>query len=200
MHLSQNEYYHVYNQGNNQQPIFFNHDNYIFFIKKIRAQILPAADIIAWCLMPNHFHLIIHANEKSVQERKSFGDKPIQEFAYRVGILLSSYTQAINKQNKTTGSLFRQKTKAKLLVETMEGSIISYLEKCFFYILQNPKTAGLVVNPANWPYSCYADYVGLRRGNLCNKELFFQQTGLDAGAIKGWCDWDLPDDLKKKLY
>ncbi len=200
MHLSQNECYHVYNQGNNHQPIFFNPDNYVFFIKKMREQILPVADIFAWCLMPNHFHFMIQANEKSIAERKSFGDKRMQEFAYRVGILLSSYSQAINKQNKTSGSLFRQKTKAKILAETKEGRSISYLENCFFYILQNPKAAGLVANPADWPYSCYPDYVGLRHGSLCNKELFFQQTGLNAAAIKGWCDWDLRDDLIKKLY
>ena len=67
--------------------------------------------------MPNHFHLIIKATEESIIERPSFGGKPMQEFPYRIGILLSSYCQAINKQNKTTGSLFQQKTKAKNLYE-----------------------------------------------------------------------------------
>jgi len=120
MYFIQNEFYHIYNRGNNKQPIFFNDNNYTFFIKKIREQLTGCSDIIAYSLMPNHFHLIIQANEKSITERKSFGGKPMQEFAYRIGVLLSSYTQAINSQNKTTGSLFQQKTKAKILCEEMK--------------------------------------------------------------------------------
>ncbi len=53
MHFAPHEYYHVYNRGNNKQPIFFNQVNYLFFLKKIRDQLLPCADIIAYCLMPN---------------------------------------------------------------------------------------------------------------------------------------------------
>lgn len=112
MHLLIDEYYHIYNRGNNKQPIFFNEANYLFFIKKMREQLSSAATIICYCLMPTHFHIIIKATDSSIKERISFGGKPMQEFAYRIGIMLSSYSQAINKQNKTTGSLFQQKTKS----------------------------------------------------------------------------------------
>jgi putative transposase len=200
MHLFSDEYYHIYNRGNNQQPIFFKPDNYLFFIQKIRDQILPVADMIAYCLMPNHFHFIIHANENSIKERPSFGGKPMQEFTYRLGILLSSYAQAINKQNNTSGSLFQQKTNAKILTEETDGKRISYLENCFFYVHQNPKAGGLVNHLKDWIYSSYPDYIGNRNGTLCNKELFFQHTGLTEEVIKSWTDWDLPDDLVKKLY
>jgi REP element-mobilizing transposase RayT len=127
--------------------------------------------------MPNHFHFIVQANEKSIIERKSFGGKPMQEFAYRIGILLSSYSQAINKQNKTTGSLFQQKTKAKILCEEVDGKKENYLENCFFYIHSNPVKAGLVEDLNDWPYSSYLDYIEQRKGNLCNKEIFIQETG-----------------------
>ena len=200
MNFIADEYYHIYNRGNNKQPIFFNNDNYLFFIKKIREQILPIADIIAYCLMPNHFHFIIHANENSVRERTSFGSKPMQELAYQIGVLQSSYAQAINKQNKTSGSLFQQKTKAKILSETADGKRMSYLETCFFYVQYNPKAAGIVSNLADWVYSSYPDYIGIRNGSLCNKELFLNYTGLDAAAIKSWADWDFPDDLIDKLF
>lgn len=55
--------YHVYNQGNNRQKIFFNHDNYLFFLKKLKRHVLPHADILAWCLMPNHFHLMVYIKQ-----------------------------------------------------------------------------------------------------------------------------------------
>ena len=78
MNLIPGQFYHVYNRGNNKQLIFFNDNNYLYFLQKIREQLLPVADILAWCLMPNHFHILIQANDESVKERKSFGGKPMQ--------------------------------------------------------------------------------------------------------------------------
>lgn len=200
MHLIQKEIYHIYNRGNNKQPIFFNHDNYIFFIKKVREQLAPCSEIICYCLMPNHFHFIILANEKSVVERKSFGGKPMQEFAYRLGILLSSYSQAINKQNKTTGSLFQQKTKVKILSEQVAGKRENYIESCFFYVHNNPFAAGLVKNLSDWPYSSYPDYMGARHSTLCNKALFFDLTGLTKEDIINRLSNNISDELIKKFY
>ena len=183
MHLEEGEFYHIYNRGNNKQPIFFNDDNYVFFIKKIREQLLPVADILSYCLMPNHFHILIRANDQSIKERSSFGGKPMQEFAYRIGMMLSSYTQAVNKVNKTSGSLFQQKTKAKLLAEEINNQKVSYLEHCFFYIHHNPLAADLVKDLYDWKYSSYLDYCDKRNGTLCNKELFFSLTGLTISDI-----------------
>lgn len=199
MNLSINEFYHIYNRGNNKQPIFFNDQNYLFFLKKIREQLLPVADIIAYCLMPNHFHLLIHTNENSIKERKSFGGKPMQEFPYRLGLLLSSYTQAVNIQNKTSGSLFQQKTKAKILMEEINGSIESYLENCFFYIHHNPIASGLVGSLNDWIFSSYLDYVGLRNGTLCNKSLFLTHSGLTISDIIGRSNTVLSEKIIKKL-
>ncbi|MDD4236020.1 MAG: hypothetical protein PHF99_08405, partial [Bacteroidales bacterium] len=52
--------YHIYNQGNNRRRIFLIRENYLFFLKKIETYILPYADILAYCLMPNHFHLMVY--------------------------------------------------------------------------------------------------------------------------------------------
>lgn len=54
--------YHIYNQGNNKQKIYYSDENYIFFLRKIKKHILPFADILAWCLMPNHFHLMVYVH------------------------------------------------------------------------------------------------------------------------------------------
>lgn len=183
MHLIQNEFYHVYNRGNNKQRIFFNDANYLFFLKKIREQLLPISKIISYCLMPNHFHLIIMATEKSIKERSSFGGKPMQEFPYRIGILLSSYAQAINKQNKTTGSIFQQKTKAKILTERIGEQQENYLVNCFHYLHRNPVNGSLVKDLSQWGYSSYLDYAELRNGTLCDKELFFSLTGLISDDV-----------------
>ena len=63
MNFEKGYLYHVYNQGNNKEKIFYNRDNYFFFLKKIDHHIKPYVDILAWCLMPNHFHLMMLVKE-----------------------------------------------------------------------------------------------------------------------------------------
>ena len=78
MQFESNHIYHLFNRGNNSQRIFFQRDNYLFFLQKIRTHILPFADILAWCLMPNHFHLMIYTNSIEifrVEELKENKDK-----------------------------------------------------------------------------------------------------------------------------
>lgn len=110
----------------------------------------------------------------------------MQYLSKQIGITLSSYTNAINNQNNTSGNLFQKKTKAKCLrngqqanlIYQAPGSPLDYLTNCFFYIHQNPLKAGLVNNLKDWPYSSWLDYAGLRNGDLCNQEKLFQLTGL----------------------
>jgi putative transposase len=69
MNFEPRHLFHIYNQGNNRQKIYFGSENYRFFLKKIETHILPFADILAWCLIPNNFHLMVHVNEPEVDER-----------------------------------------------------------------------------------------------------------------------------------
>src|SRR6056297_3612079 len=112
--------YHIYNQGNNRQRIFFERRNYLLFLKKIETHVLPFGDIMAYCLMPNHFHIMMIVNEtekfftrSATQSRAP--NKKLTNINKEIGILLASYTRAINNQEEITGSLFRQKTKAECL-------------------------------------------------------------------------------------
>lgn len=114
MEFFDNEVYHIYNRGNNRQPIFFKPDNYLYFLKKVRKFILPTCDILAYCLMPNHFHFLISADSRTVAT-KLIGDQHRNILSEGIRNLLQTYIKAINKQNNTTGSLFQQNTKAKCL-------------------------------------------------------------------------------------
>jgi len=191
MQFEKGQLYHIFNQGNNRQKIFFERDNYLFFLKKIRSYILPYADIFAWCLMPNHFHLMVLVNEVDlVSARASHGAKPShsRSFNQSIGIMLRSYTNAINKQRNTSGSLFRKQTKAEC-ISCQNGLTTSfynvngiskiniqnpeqqYPQICFNYIHQNPVKAGLVKNAVDWEFSSAQDYAGVRIGKLVNLEI-----------------------------
>ena len=91
MYFIPQQVYYIYNRGNNKQRIFFSDRNYRFLLKKIDAELSPCCENLCWCLMPNHFHLLIYATEKSCVACPSFGGKPIHELPFRIGKLLSSY-------------------------------------------------------------------------------------------------------------
>ncbi len=171
MALQEGHLYHVYNRGNNREPLFFKPENYLFFLRKFRIYLLPHCDVLAYCLMPNHFHLLIYANSYTI---KPVGNHPISRNVFSEGIrnLLSSYTQAINKQEARTGSLFTQNTRFKCLTDTLHKEL--YSTTCFHYIHQNPMKAQLVSRLEEWPYSSFRDYAGLRKGTLCNQKLSHQ--------------------------
>ena len=71
-----------------------------------------------------------------------------------------SYTKSINNQEGRVGSLFQGPFQAK------EVTTDAYLLQLTRYIHLNPVVAGYVDNPAEWAYSSYQDYIGLRNGSL----------------------------------
>ena len=56
-------FYHIYNRGNNKQPIFFESKNYLHFVKLFDKYLSRYIDVYAYCLMPNHFHFLIRLKE-----------------------------------------------------------------------------------------------------------------------------------------
>ncbi len=160
--------YHIYNQGNNKDLIFYDEEDYILFLKKMKMSLSPCCKILAWCLMPNHFHWLININsDYKIFYETNNRPKKLNLLNKNIGSLLSSYTQVINRRIGRTGSLFRKRTKAKLMDEERDKHD-NYLLNCFLYIHQNPLRAGLVKNLEDWEYSSYRDYSGLRNGNLCD--------------------------------
>jgi len=95
--------YHIYNQGNNRQKIFFERENYLFFLKKIKTHVVPYADILAWCLMPNHFHLMAYVHNKD--ERCQSG----RDFESHSNQIIHPMTDIINKEeNKDVNTINKE--------------------------------------------------------------------------------------------
>ena len=156
MDILQSELYHIYNQGNNKEKLFYSEDDYLHYLKLFRKNVFPHCQVIAYCLMPNHFHFLIHATEDSVKIKK-VGHLQVSELSNGFRLLQSQYAQYINKQTNRTGSLFRQKIKAKCLRDGDEH----YGYTAFHYIHQNPIKALLVKRLEDWRFSSFPDYAGL---------------------------------------
>ena len=140
--------YHLYNRGVNRQPIFFCDENWGYFIKRLRHYFQPdVADILAYCLMPTHYHLMV------TLKTDDFSARVMQPFSV-------SYTKAINRQQDRVGPLFQGPFRAAWVDED------SYLLHLSRYIHLNPVAAGLAARPEDWAFSSYRDYIGLRDGAL----------------------------------
>lgn len=188
--------YHIYNQGNNHQKIFFCDDNYKYFKKKIKKYICSNADLLAFCLMPNHFHLLIYSTPASIHPYKSSG---MQNLSFAISQLLSSYTKAINRQENRTGSLFRSKTKTNdgwdndndfISIENSDGERVTFIgnrfvQNVFLYIHENPVKAGLVRAQDHWYYSSALEYLGTCKDPICNIQQGRELFGLCSEASLG---------------
>jgi len=195
--FNNNNLYHVYNRGTEKRHIFLDDSDYARFIhylyefndkgfdrnisrkiergstsfnQRLRNQFV---EIIAFCLMPNHFHLIL----------KQSDENGISNFMHK---LSTGYTMYFNKKNKRNGVLFQGRFKS-ILIENNE-----YLTHLSRYIHINPVE---LIEPGwkengikNWEsvnnflesyrWSSYLDYIGIKNfPSVINKEIvnsFFQ--------------------------
>lgn len=97
--------------------------------------------IIAWCLMPTHFHLVL----------KQLKENGITDYLRKI---LESYSSYFNAKHKRKGPLWESKFK-NVLVDNDEQ--LNHLVR---YLHLNPTTANLVKKPEDWLYSSYREYLG----------------------------------------
>lgn len=151
--------------------------------------------------MPNHFHWLIEVSDDyNLNEEPDKYSGNSNTLNKNIGILLSSYTQSLNRKYDRSGSLFRKRTKAKSLNELQDGHN-EYLLNCFLYIHQNPLKAGLTDQLEDWEFSSFPDFCELRNGTLCDVQRARDLMHLPK-TPKEFYEFSyqtLPDGIIKKL-
>jgi len=145
--LEYGQYYHIYNRGINGENIFIEERNYVYFLKLYAKYIEPIADTFAYCLLRNHFHLLVWIRDEEtcrVSETRQVLN-PSQQFSN----LFNSYAKSINKAYQRTGSLF-QRPFGRVLVTSDQ-----YFVCLVHYIHFNPQKHGFVRDFREYPYSSY---------------------------------------------
>ena len=168
--LLHGNYYHIYNRGNNGIDVFLENENYYHFLRLYAKYIEPIADTYAWCLLKNHFHILVRIKDKSeiIESDLTYNttEKPkIIEPSRQFSHLFNAYTQAINKRHKRTGSLFEKNFERKLVTTK------NYFQKLIFYIHNNPVHHGFVKQMSLYPWSSYESVVSEKPTMLKRNEV-----------------------------
>jgi len=184
--FANDEYYHIYNRGVDKRDVFLDDNDYIRFLNNLREfnsefireernmiQSLgtefdsesesnsgsadPLVEIIAYCLNPNHYHLIL----------KQVSEKGIEKFMQKMG---TGYTNYFNKKYDRSGALFQGKFKA-VHIDSNE-----YLLHLSVYVNRNHFIHNYNAK-GEWIYCSAPDYLGKRNGILCSKNVILDQFG-----------------------
>ncbi|MDR6529134.1 REP element-mobilizing transposase RayT [Chryseobacterium rhizosphaerae] len=169
-------FYHIYNRGINGEHIFKSDRNYSFFLNKVVEFLIPVCDVYAYCLMPNHFHLLVKI--KSDLELNSLVkvlnlDKAIQTglhspqniFSKQFARLFNSYSQSFNKEYKRHGALIESPFKRKLITSD------KYLINMIIYIHQNPQNHSIAHQFSKYNFSSYQSILSKSRTLLKRDEV-----------------------------
>jgi REP element-mobilizing transposase RayT len=162
--------YHVYNRGNNRQALFFEPRDYAEFMRRIRHFVLgdrqdgigtvergPGASVIAYCLMPNHYHLLLEPTG--------------EDLSSRMQMLSISYTKWVNARHERCGALFQGQFQAVPVREDR------HLLTLTAYLHLNPVRAGIIADPCDWAFSSYREFAGTRAGTLPSTDLVLSIAG-----------------------
>lgn len=169
--LEPGNFYHIYNHANGFENIFVEDENYSFFLRKLIEHIMPVADILGFCFMPNHFHLAIkikHEEEiikliPSEETGETISYDSIQRLvSKRFANLFSSYTQSFNKVYHRKGSLFRKNFKSKAIENQVQ------LLNTILYIHLNPVKHGFTRNHTDWPWTSYTYFFKMENAEILN--------------------------------
>ena len=168
--LQPNCSYHIFNHANGFENIFTVDDNYRFYLDKYQQYILPIAETYAYCLLPNHFHLVVRIRRREVLEevfrnfkstnfskfpnleKVKVTDNIIEQFiSKQFANLFSCYTQSFNKVNKRRGSLFLKNFRR----EPIENK--AYFLNAVIYTHRNPVHHAFCDRYTDWSYTSFCE-------------------------------------------
>lgn len=197
--LLPNHIYHLYNRGNNRADLFTDDGNYELFLKLYARHIFPVAETFCYCLMRNHFHLLVRIREvvgvgvgadltggTKACGSPTFAAPPVRSATQAFSNFFNAYARVYNQSKQRTGALFERPFK-RIVVDNQ-----AYFTRLVTYIHQNPQRHGFVGDFREWKWSSYQSFVTNKPTRLQRDEALvwfdereqfvaahLQQAGLD---------------------
>ncbi|HIY52240.1 MAG TPA: transposase [Candidatus Olsenella avicola] len=137
--VSESGYYHVILRGDGKRRIFEDDDDRREFLKLLSEQVVNrGVDIIAWCLMDNHVHLVVQDSSSCL--------------SIAIGSLAMRYAQRFNMRTGHVGHVFQERFKSSPIESD------AYLLEAVRYVHNNPEKSG-ICRAEEYPWSSYSEYV-----------------------------------------
>ena len=194
--LLEDTYYHIYNRGNNGDNLFYRPENYVYFLRLFDYYLTTYLETYAFCLLPNHFHLLIRTRNfdtlpeaaKRIQHGSQVLETPETLFSEQFRRFFIAYAKAIKKQEDRTGSLFEKNFRRKAVTSD------KYFTNLVAYIHRNPQLHGIWPDFQSYPYSSYERMLLPKQTNLKKQEVlewfgsennyrFIHASGYSHGTI-----------------
>lgn len=169
--------HHITQRGNRRNKVFFTDEDRLQYLNWLKEYCQKHhVQILAYCLMDNHIHLIaLPKNEDGLQRVL----KPIH----------MRYAQSINRQHQWSGHLWQGRFFSSPLDE-------AYLWFCIRYVERNPVRAGIVSLAEDYLWSSAAGHCGLKKDDLLSTDSDYWKV---FDGIKNWSDWLKSEEDKEKL-
>ncbi|GAB2568215.1 hypothetical protein GCM10027190_17500 [Spirosoma areae] len=158
--------------------------NYFFFLKRYADFMTPVVDTFAYCLLGNHFHLLIRVKSEHILKQQLISEKREQKIgglhstehiaSKQFARLFSSYTQTINKAVGRTGALIETPFERK------EVNDEEYFTRLIWYIHHNPQKHRLISDFRHYPYSSYRSHLSTKPTRLVREYVLAWFGGVNA--------------------
>ncbi len=194
--LEYGKYYHIFNRGNNRENIFINDEDHLHFLELYAIYIETVADTFAWCLMKNHFHVMVRIHNLDeigyLDSRRAksndlhlkwkthlpeipdanFTIKPFPERQFQH--LFNAYSKWFNIRHTRTGSLFENTFDRKLIDHQ------KYFRNMILYIHQNPLKHGIADHVLDYPWTSYLTILSSQATRLKRQAVIDGFSGIDV--------------------
>jgi len=172
--------YHIYNRGNQKKEIFLDSHDFSFYIHKLQKAVKDYNfSLIAYCLMPNHVHLVVKQNTEQTPQ-------------LLIASLHTSYSKFFNKKYKLIGHLFQGRYKQKIVTSD------EYARYLVAYIHLNPVQAGLCNVPQEYPWSSYREYQNKTKVNTLCEHPLIHELGLSLDITSPLILMSIPQKISPK--
>ncbi|HRY32515.1 MAG TPA: hypothetical protein P5531_06060 [Bacteroidales bacterium] len=167
--------YHVYNKAVGKENLFRSDSDYSWFLSRVKRSLLPYCDILAYCLIPNHFHFLIRVrcdkeiatnymkicSEKHISVPESQG--PVLIIRQSLRGLFTAFAKYYNAKYNRKGKLFEFSYR-RITVENE-----SYFRNLLLYIHHNPIHHGLSNDIRDWKYSSFNAFISDKASLISRK-------------------------------
>lgn len=186
--------YHIFNRGNNREDIFREEKNYSFFLSLMKKYLLSVADIYAYCLMKNHYHILLRFFEPSEMEDATSEvfktsevcecpeqtKRPQRSVGQPLSNMLNAYAKSFNKEYHRHGNLFQPHPKRNRVTDD------NYFRQLVVYIHLNPIKHDFS-SSLDYPHSSYPAVISGKPTNL-NRDVVLEYFD-DVENFIAWHDF-----------